>query len=272
MSPILTRVSSTRMPDFPRVRPRILRRCLLASLLFSGAVQVQAELPTVLSDNIYKGDGVIDLLIDVLPAELQSYLTGGKMYLGVDLNEAASGLESSSSVGVAIKDLTLSIQTTTGQFSFSDFYSNSTALILESGATAAAEFYTLFGTAGGNQITGGNQDFDLSAFDDVIYMEDILIDGDILSSSISVTFLDTQGSGNNENFFDYGAGFEQFAVLSDGDAALLDAAGFGLTESTKNSVSYVITEPTGTPEPYWFIVLLVPVCLMLKNRFGGHEL
>ena len=52
------------------------------------------------------------------------------MFLGVDLNEDASGLEESTSQGVAIKEVELVLTTTEGTFSFTTFYTNTTAMIL----------------------------------------------------------------------------------------------------------------------------------------------
>lgn len=205
----------------PHLGRATLALLLLLLLLVLLAGNVRAEIPTTLTDSIYKGSGTIDLMIDVLPSELEAYLQDGMAYLGVDLNEAASGLESSESVGVALKDLTLEIVTTDGTFSFSDFYTNTTAAIIEAGTTVAEEFYTLFGT---------------------------------------------DGSGANETFFDYSAGFEDLALLSSSDAELLDSQNFGITESTTSNVSYTLTAPTGSPEPAWWMILLVALSLQIAMR------
>ncbi|NIP27118.1 MAG: hypothetical protein GWN81_20500, partial [Phycisphaerae bacterium] len=58
--------------------------------------------------------------------------------------------------------------------------------------------------------------------DDVIEITDINFSGEILGAQINVTFLDTaNNAGDNEEFFDYSAGFEQFAILSEADAQIL---------------------------------------------------
>jgi hypothetical protein len=230
------------------------------------SLHVRAELPVALSDTIKKGSGVIEILEDVVAADLQDYLQSGTMFLGVDLNEAASGLESSTSVGVAIKDITLSISTTAGDFQFNDFYTNTTSMLMEQGAAASEQFYTLFGTAGGNQITGGISDFGLDQFDDVVELRNISFSGDILSASLNVHFLDTDGSDGNESFFDYSGGFEEFVIVEGGDATLLDNQSFGITPETSNQVSFALTVPSGTPEPMWFLVLLIPMLSILKGR------
>ena len=68
----------------------------------AAALPAKAEIPTVLTDKVRQGDGLINIMTDVSGEELTSYLEGGTLYLGVDVNEDASGLESSLSSGVAI--------------------------------------------------------------------------------------------------------------------------------------------------------------------------
>ena len=73
----------------------------------AAALPAKAEIPTVLTDKVRQGDGLINIMTDVSGEELTSYLEGGTLYLGVDVNEDASGLESSISSGVAIKEMEL---------------------------------------------------------------------------------------------------------------------------------------------------------------------
>ena len=245
---------------------------LAALLLGTG---VRAEIPTVLTDTIKSGGGTIDVMQDVTAAELEEALSGGTLYLGVDLNEDASGLEKSTSQGVAIKEMELIITTTEGTFSFTTFYTNTTAMILEEGATEAAEYNTLFGQSGSSQITSGTEGFDLSTFDDVIEIQGISYTGEIIDAQIRVTFLDTANkAGDNEEFFDYSAGFEDFAILSDADAQTLDNANIGLadapttityTTSTPNG-GEVAAAPSGTPEPHWILLGAVPVLLLARKK------
>jgi hypothetical protein len=245
----------------------------LAGLLFmSGA---RAEIPTVLTDTIKGGSATIDVMKDVTSAELQDALSGGTLFLGVDLNEDASGLEKSTSQGVAIKEMELLIQTTTGSFSFATFYTNTTASILEAGATQAAEYHTLFGQTGSNQLTSGTAGFDLSAFDDVIEIRDVSFTGNIVGAQINVKFLDTaKKAGDNESFFDYSAGFEDLAILSAADAQVLDNASIGLAEAP-TTISYttaipsggeIAAAPSGTPEPPWLLLGAVPAILLARKR------
>lgn len=244
----------------------------LAALLFGSSAH--AEIPAVLTDTIKSGGGTIDVMQDVTAAELQGALSGGTLFLGVDLNENASGLEKSTSQGVAIKEMELIIQTTEGTFSFTTFYTNTTAMILEAGDTAAAEYNTLFGQTGSSQISSTVSGFDLSTFDDVIEIQDVNFTGDILGAQINVTFLDTaNNAGDNEEFFDYSAGFEDFAILAEADAQLLDNANIGLADAP-TTVAYTastpsggdIAAPSGAPEPHWILLGAVPLILLSRKK------
>jgi hypothetical protein len=232
------------------------------------AAPAGAEIPTVLTDKIRNGDGVIDLFQDVTGDELQQYLQGETMYLGIDLNEDASGNESSTSAGVAIKEMELIIKTTEGDISFTEFYTNTTAMIQEAGSTQASEYYTLFGSAGGSDITGSTSSFDLSAFDDVIVLDNIQVSGEIIGAELRVTFLNTDKTGDNETFFDYSAGFEEFAILTSTDASLLDSANIGVADAPQ-TVSYSVDAPSGTPEPAWFLMAVMPAIFLWRKHHSG---
>lgn len=234
-------------------------------------VSAWGVIPTVLTDTIRNGDGVIDVLNDASGAELEEYLQSGTLYLGVDLNEAASENESSTTSGVAIKEMELIITTTEGDFSFTEFYTNTTAMIQEDGGTGAEEYNTLFGSAGGSDITGSTSDFNLSAFDDVIILDNIEFSGEITGATLRVTFLDTAATGANETFFDYSAGFEEFAILSSTDAATLEAANIGLGDAAPTNITYSVDSPSGTPEPVWFILLILPAILLWRHHSRAKD-
>jgi hypothetical protein len=244
---------------------KILRNIIILSVLLS-AIPAWAEIPTVLTDVINRGDGVIDVFKDVSGAELQQYLGGESLYLGVDLNEAASGNESSTSVGVAIKEMELILQTTNGDISYTEFFTNTSAMIQEQGAAQAQEYYTLFGNAGGNTITSSTSGFDISTFDDVIEFRSIQVSGEITGAQLRVTFLDTAATGGeNETYFDYSAGFEQFAILTSTDATALEGANIGLGDAPAN-ISYSVDTPSGTPEPSWFFLAVIPAIFLWRQR------
>jgi hypothetical protein len=147
-------------------------------------------------------------------------------------------------------------------------------MILESGATEAAEYHTLFGQTGSSQISSTVEGFDLSSFDDVIEIRDISFTGDITGAQIRVSFLDTANkAGDNEEFFDYSAGFEDFAILAAADAQLLDNADIGLEEAP-TTVAYTESEPSGgdlaapsgAPEPHWLLLGAVPLILLSRKK------
>ena len=252
--------------------PRWLRG-IMAFIALSATTIARADIPTVLTDTIKSGSGIIDVMKDVTGAALQDALSGGTLFLGADLNEDASGLEKSTSQGVAIKEVELILQTTDGDFSFTNFYTNTTAMILESDATEAAEYNTLFGQTGSSQISSTVDGFDLSTFDDIIEIRDVSFTGDITGAQIRINFLDTaKKAGDNEEFFDYSAGFEDFAILAQADAQLLDNANIGL-EDAPTTVTYTastpsggdIAAPSGAPEPHWLLLGAVPLILLARK-------
>jgi hypothetical protein len=246
----------------------------LSVAVFLFATSVRAEIPTVLTDTIKSGSGIIDVMKDVTAGELQEVLGGGTLFLGVDLNEDASGIEKSTSQGVAIKEMELILRTTDGNFSFSDFYTNTTAMILEAGAAEAAEFNTLFGQTGSSQISSSTAGFDLSTFDDVIEIRSVSFTGDIIGAEIRVSFLDTaKKAGDNESFFDFSAGFEDLAILSATDAQTLDNANVGLADAP-DTIAFAATTPSGgtiaapsgAPEPHWVLLGAVPLLLFARKK------
>jgi hypothetical protein len=260
-----------------RGRARLARRAslragLILVAVLTAAQPVAAEIPTILSDKIHKGPGVIDLMKDATTEELAAYLEGGAVYLGVDLNEDAGGNESASSLGVAIEQMELVITTTEGEFTFSEFFTNTTAMIVEEGSAQSQEFYTMFGSSGSNEISGSTSGFDLSQFDDVVELRNVAYSGDILSAELRVSFVNTSESGSNETFFDYSDGFEEFALLADQDAAILDDADVGVSEAA-GELEYTyyndIDAAVAAPEPELFLAAAVPLLLYLAARRGA---
>jgi hypothetical protein len=204
---------------------------LLTLLGLGGGARLGADIPVVLTDKIYQGSGVIDLMKDATGTQLAQYLgANGRLLLGVDVNENASGNESSTSQGIAIKSVQLLITTAQGAFSFSDIFTNTTALLTEAGSSTAQTYQTLFGQGGSSQITGSTSGFDLSKFDDVLEVRNVAVSGTITSAKLVVNFLDTGNSnGASQTFFDFSGGFEDFALLAPKDAQILEAAAIGTT-------------------------------------------
>lgn len=242
-------------------------KSLCGALLLVVSLFCAADLPTVLKDTIQQGSGTLDLLKDITSTELGDYLeTYQTLYLGVDLNEAANGYESSTSVGVAIEEVVLSIQTTAGSYSFSSVYTNTTAQILADGASDAGTYNTLFGTAGSSEIAGNSTDF--SALDDVLEVHNVTFDGEILAAAVDITFVVTADAGANEDYFDFSAGKEEFAVISSGNADDINNLANGVI-AAPNSISFQTDAPagpSGSPEPFWYLMLLIPFILWLRLR------
>ena len=282
------------MKHFFSIPPAIYASCLLLSSL-AGAQEIVSR---TLTDAIYRGDGVINLLKDISGSQLTQYFnqTGGLLLLGADVNEDNSGNESSTSLGIAIKQVQLSISTTAGDFTFGDFYTNTTAMLRQAGSTTSSEYYTMFGQGGSSQLSGA-EGFDLSSFDDVMWLEQIMLTGTITRAELSITFLQTPNSRTSgaESFFDFSGGFEDFALLSTADAILLEeaaigvaAAPSGVTYSTTESATEAIipaapapapdpsqppapdgttfTGPPAAPAPPWVVVAGLAGLLLLKPR------
>lgn len=244
----------------------------LLALLLTGSVR--AEIPTVLTDTVKSGTGTIDVMKDVTAAELEAALSSGTLLLAADLNETSSAPESSTSQGVAIEELELILTTTEGTFTFSTYYTNTTALIVPQGSTTATEYYTLFGQTGSNQLTSSTSTFDLSQFDDVIEIQNVSYTGEILDAQINIKLLDTAvRTGDTEQFFDYSAGFEEFAIVLVQDANTLDSANIGLADAP-STVTYTastpsggdIAAPSGAPEPHWLLLGAIPAMLLARRQ------
>jgi hypothetical protein len=279
------------MKHFFSISPAIPGSCLLLLSSLAGAQDIVSR---TLTDAIYRGDGVINLLKDISGSQLTQYFnqTGGLLLLGADVNEDNSGNESSTSLGVAIKQVQLSISTTDGDFTFGDFYTSTTAMLREAGGTTSSEYYTMFGQGGSSQLTG-TTGFNLSSFDDVLWLEQIMLTGTITRAELSITFLETPNSRTSgaESFFDFSGGFEDFALLSTADAVLLEEADIG-TADAPSGVTYTTTVsattainaaapdsdgttfagPPAAPAPPWVVVAGLAGLLLLKPRKAvAHE-
>ena len=75
----------------------------------------------------------------------------------------------------------------------------------------------------------------------------------------------TFDAGDNEDFFDYSNGFEEFAILTSPDATLLDSAAIGISDSP-TAIAYDVSAPSGTPEPPLLLLLAVPGLLLWRYR------
>ena len=286
------------------------RATIISSLVLMFATpfaSAQLVNSTNLTDKIYQGDGVINLLKNISGSNLSNYFnqTGGLLLLGADVNENQSGNENKDSLGVAIKQAQLRITTTNGDFSFGDFFTSTTAMLRENGSSTPQQYYTLFGTAGSNTITGSTSSFDLSKFDDVLWLENIAFTGDILSASLRITLLDppSRNPTASEQFFDFSGGFEEFALLSVADAVILENANLGMgalapdisfgstTTVTESLTSKEVIEPAveesapipvvssppaamttpAAPAPPWTVVLAMAGIVLFRLKRKVHH-
>lgn len=256
--------------------------CCLCFFTATLSLSGQDEIPTVFSDKIFKGSGIINMLNDVSPGTLDSYFSSsGRLALGVDVNEANAGNESSRSLGVAISQVELMITTTAGDFSFTDFYTNTTALIQDSSTGLTGSYYTLFGTGGSSSLNSGTRDFDPSALDDVLYLDDIFYEGDLLAASLRIELLTTDPrTGANEEFFDFSGGFEDFAIIGAEDASVTEAQASGLAGASPeiafsvNLLSSPESLPAapGAPLPGWFAFAgLAALLVLIRRRYASDN-
>lgn len=149
----------------------------------------------------------------------------------VDVNENASGLETSRAMGVAIKSARLDVVRGSVTTPYSHFWTETQALIAEKaetqaliaekGTTGRKLWYTLLGDSGSNEITG--RKIVNTVYDSTLKFEVT----DSLATATQVTLiielLDTDASlGDPENFHDYTGGFEDLALITQAQAKVYD--------------------------------------------------
>lgn len=164
----------------------------------------------------------------------------------VDVNENASGLETSRAMGVAIKSAKLQVEQNGVLVDYNHYWTETQALIAEKGGSVRKLWYTLLGDAGSNEITGrkiGNTMYDSTLKFEV---------PNSLASATKVTLIvellaTDSAFGEPENFYDYTGGFEDLALVTQEMSTVYDvyipyhpAVGFR-TESPGTTLS-----PEGT--------------------------
>ncbi len=228
---------------------RIRSICLFTAYVFFIQL-ASGQDSTTLTEKIYQGSGTVNLLTDLSAYDLETaILTTGELTLAVDVNEAANGNESSISMGIALEKITLNITTSEGTYSFSDFYTNTTAVLENNTTGETSEYFTVFGTAGSNDISSNSADFDISSYDDVILLQNLNFEGEILEASLDVKFVDTgNGRGSNSAFFDYSNGFEDMALLTREDAMALEENAEGIANAP-DDIEYVLSPSVVTQVP-----------------------
>lgn len=202
-----------------------LAACLMA--VTAGVAYTQSVSSVRLTDTVVKGVGDIDLLKNVSPAALEALraANGGRLVLGVDVNEAANGTEKAASQAVAVADgwleVTLpgGVKRTYGHAGA--FWTETRALVAPAGTNNRAPYYTLLGESGSSRITSNSSiQSILDSTLKIAVPDDI---GNADSAVLRVRFLDPNVKlGDPEAFYEFTAGFEDLALLSPQDAAYLD--------------------------------------------------
>lgn len=200
---------------------------LLAACLVGGAAFTQSLSSVKLTDTVVKGVGDINLLKDLTPAALEALraANGGRLVLGVDVNEAANGTEKAASQGVAVADAWLEVTLPDGSKRIyghaGAFWTETQALLAPVGMTTRTRYYTLLGESGSSRITSNGRV--QAIFDSTLKIAVPDNIGSAVAAVLHVRFLDPNVKlGDPEAFYDFTAGFEDLAVLSPQDAAYLD--------------------------------------------------
>jgi len=200
---------------------------LLAACLMAGVAYTQSISSVRLTDTVVKGIGDIDLLKNVSPAALEALraANGGRLVVGVDVNEAANATEKAASQGVTVADAWLEVTLPGGvkrtYGHAGGFWTETRALVAAAGSNTRAPYYTLLGESGSSRITSNGSI--QSIFDSTLKIavpDDI---GNAVAAVLHVRFLDPNVKlGDPEAFYDFTAGFEDLALLSPQDATYLD--------------------------------------------------
>lgn len=154
----------------------------------------------------------------------------GYLVFAVDVNEAADASESSDSQGLAIRSLTLSVTVNGTEYVYDQFFTRTESLLIASGASERAQYYTLIGE-GGSGLISPNMDSELTgtSIDSTIW---IPIERDLslaTSAQLSIVLLDVAtDSGDPEDFYDFSNGFEEIALLTAEDVAYLESLERGI--------------------------------------------
>lgn len=249
-----------------------LNTVLVAALLGVGllpSAHAQTEQSSVrLADVIRsQGSGTINLMLGtgntaISAAALEAYRqmhsdtsTGtarSYLALAIDVNENNKGLESRTSQGLTIEQVTLTVTRPSGTRTYTDFRTRTRALVAASGSRTRSYRHTALGEAGSSRITGAN---DIqNSFDSTLdlFVPDSLADA--TSAVLSIRLLEVNKSlGEPEGFYGYSGGYEDLALLNRTDARFLNVtlpqtARFRTLAPGAEAVPGVVTtDTTGQP-------------------------
>lgn len=202
-----------------------------------NATEVSVKLTDVIKSN---GIGDINLLKDVTASQLEAYRlnNNGMLIFGVDVNEAASGTEKSSSQAITIKTLVLNIELADGStYAFSVFETETKATVAEVGSTDRYTYFTNIGDTGSNRITSSNSI--QNVFDSTIRINVNLDLSTVAVATLNIVLLETNESlGDPEAFYDFSNGSEDLAILNQTDSAYLDDLAPGRDEAPLVELTY----------------------------------
>ncbi|AJR06322.1 hypothetical protein H744_1c1299 [Photobacterium gaetbulicola Gung47] len=214
-------------------------------MYFAGAISMlsqamAAEQSILLKDTVStQGSGSIDLFNALIQQNNPTAATlenlraenNNSLVLAVDVNEAANGTEKASSQGVAVESVTLTVVSDGNTFTFTDFSTPTQSLLAKAGQTDRTLFYTLIGRTGSSSLTS-NTGWEGTSFDAVLTIPVNVSLENATSVVVEITFLETNTSlGDPEAFYDFTAGPEDLAMLSQTDAATLTEEAPGQDEA-----------------------------------------
>lgn len=216
-------------------------KLLIWAVSMSMAMQVSALESVKLKDTIKQGLGQIDLfephnqknVIDAMALEAYRQSNNGHLVFAVDVNEAASGTEKAQSQGVTIKTAYLTVVENGISRTYGDYETPTATMVAEQGQTTRQEYYTFIGETGSSRITPSS-DSELygSSFDTTLTVKVPDNIANISSAILTVELLQTNTSlGDPEAFYDFTAGFEDLAIITDVDKTYLEALAIGVDEA-----------------------------------------
>ena len=235
---------------------------LSKSILLAAAVlmvEIASAQDSVRLTDVIKssGTGTVDFFKDVTAAQLEQLRldNGGRIVIGVDVNESANGTEKASTQAVTLGALTLTITYSDNSQKVYDLASGcctteTQALVAEAPDTLRLPRYTLVGESGSSRITANNAI--QGAVDSTIKIEvdSILYDpasGTEATSVVAdIAWLNTNTDlGDPEAFYDFTNGFEDLALLNAVDSEFIDDYGAGQDEA----VAVILTNPPEVVDP-----------------------
>ena len=198
-----------------------------------------AEQSILLKDTVFQGSGSIDLFKarqqknnpSAASLEALRVENNNALVLAVDVNEAANGTEKAASQGVAIESVILTVESGGNTFTFTEFSTPTQCLLAKAGETDRTLFYTLIGRTGSSSLTP-NSGWQGTSYDAVLTIPVNMSLENATSVVVDITFLETNTSlGDPEAFYDFTAGPEDLALLSQIDAVTLTEEAPGQDEA-----------------------------------------